>query len=92
MGYFFHHKRDRPLKQICCQILKILKLFLKICVQFQAFKNVYPPKKQKHMRKFEVKKKRKKKKLVLDKIILFGSDTEILAYGSRYQILVSVAH
>ena len=45
LGYF--------LNQICCQTLNIFRLFFKNCVQFQAFKYLYPPKKQKNMRKFE---------------------------------------
>ena len=37
MVYFFLHK-----SQICCQISNTFRLFLKIWVYFQAFKNSYP--------------------------------------------------
>ena len=42
---------------------------MKICVKFQAFKNLYPPKKQKNIRKLEKKSFASGKKK-------FGSDTD----------------
>ena len=54
----FFQLLKEPSNQICCQIFKILKLFLKICVQFQAFKNLYPPRSRKtyeNLKNFEKK-------------------------------------
>ena len=56
--------------QICCQILNIFRLFLKVWVYFQAFKNSYP---QERSGKHE--KNLKLKVLVSEKKI--SSDTEI---------------
>ena len=42
-----------PLNQILCQIWKIFRLFLNICVKFQAFKNLYLHKNQRNMGIFE---------------------------------------
>ena len=69
MGYFFHHK---SLNQICCHIFR---LFLKIWVYFQAYKNLYSPKKWEMMTKIKRKKELKDKKNQFQKKY-FGSDTD----------------
>ena len=80
MGYFFNHKRD-PQTKFAIKYSRFLNYFLKICVQFQALKNLYPHKKRKtweNWKKFEKKKFRFRKK----KIWL----------GYWYQNWASVAH
>ena len=52
MGYFSHYKRD-PKTRFAAKYQRFFSLFLKIFVQFQAFKNLYNPKKQENMRKYE---------------------------------------
>ena len=52
MGYLFNHKRA-PQTKFGTKYSRFFRSFLKICVLFQAFKDLYPPKKQKNMRKFE---------------------------------------
>ena len=76
--------------KICCQIFKILKLFLKIFVQFQAFRNLYPSKKQKTLENskiFETKFcfwKKKSAPISMPKLDL--------SFGSWHRNLVLVAH
>ena len=71
MGHFFPSQKG-PYNQICCQILNIFRLFLKIWVYFQAFKNSYP---QERSRKYE--KDLKLKVLVSEKKIASDTNTEI---------------
>ena len=56
---------------------------MKICVQFQVFKNLYSPRKQKYMKNFE--KFWKKKKVSVSVKKNFGSDTDTDTFG-RYCI------
>ena len=58
MGYFSHHKRA-PKTKLAAKYQRFISLFLKIIVQLQAFKNLYNPKKQENMRKFEKFEKKK---------------------------------
>jgi hypothetical protein len=62
----------------------MLRLFLKIWVHFQAFKNLYPPKKWENMRKILNFEKKKLKK------ISFGKKKIRLRYRYRNSTLVSV--
>ena len=52
MGYFFHHRRA-PKAKFATKILTIFRLFLKICVQFQALEIYIPPRSGKSSEKFE---------------------------------------
>ena len=65
-----------PLNQISCQIYKIFKKLLMVCVQFQVFINLYSSRKQKYMKKFENFWKILKKKSFGFGKKNFGSDTD----------------
>ena len=89
MGYFFHYKMAPKTKFLLN--IKNFSSFLKICIQFQVWKFLYPLEKQKHMIKFEIFEK-KNKVLVSDKKFQLQAPKLDLDFSSWYQNLVSVAH